>query len=138
MPKYIQIDNGVVTGYLEAAGEPSILPAGRSFKEVEAFPPLLSTVVGDVITPPAPPPDFGVAMEPRDFFYLFPLAVRKALREAAQTNDNVADILEMIQMAGVIRTKHPRILALLQKLVQAGLLTQAEADRISRGEEGAE
>jgi hypothetical protein len=34
MPKYAQIDNGIVTGILIARSMPTHLPAGRSFVEI--------------------------------------------------------------------------------------------------------
>lgn len=133
MKKFTQIDNGIVTGLLEATEAPKKLPANRSFVEVEDFPPLLSSYDAalNAFTAPAPPPDFGATVGPRDFLLLFTQAERKAIRVAARNDDDVADVMALAETPQQIRLKHPTTLASLTILVSKGLLTQARADAIA-------
>lgn len=137
MKKFTQIDNGVVTAYLETTGSlPDKLPEGRSFVEVEEFPALLSTYDKSTktFTSPPPPPDHGRTVSTRDFLMLFTQAERLAIRAAAKTDDTVADWYAIaLEANGPIRLKHPTTLAGLNFLVAKGLLTAARRDFIING-----
>ncbi len=84
----------------------------------------------DTFTPPPAPPDYGRTVSPREFLQLFTSTERKAIRNAAKTDDDVADWLALAQVPEPIRLQHPQTLAGLDFLVAKGLLTAARRDAI--------
>lgn len=134
MPKFVQIDNDVVTAHLEASRMPIKVPEGRRFVEVDDFPELLSTCVDGVFTPPAPSLDYGRQVMPRAFLQLFTAAEFKAIRNATKVDDDVAYWYELtVGVQEPIRLKHPTTISGLDFLVSKGLLTAARRDAIIAG-----
>lgn len=84
----------------------------------------------DTFTAPPPPPDFGATVDPREFMLLFTLSERKAIRNLAKTDEDVADFMALAQVPVPIRLKHPNTLAGLALLVQRGVISQARADAV--------
>lgn len=62
MAYFVQLDGNLVTAHLEAIAAPTVLPVGRTFREVATFAdaPMLSTLQGDVFTPPPPVPPVAI------------------------------------------------------------------------------
>lgn len=136
MKKFVQLDGGVVTAYLETDDAPSKLPAGRAFAEVDEFPALLSTYDSATkrFTPPPAPPDFGATVGPRDFLLLFTADERKAIRRRAATDEDVADVIKLAETPQPIRLKHPTTLASLAVLAAKGLITSARVTEIQNAQ----
>lgn len=144
MNRYVQLDDDKVTAYLEARTAPSKdLPAGRAFVQVPEgaeMPAFLSTLVRDKDAPgdlskatfrePPAPPDYGRAVDPREFLLLFTQAERIQIRAAAAADPQVADWYDVFRVPTPIRLKHPTTLQGLQALVAKNLLTAARRDAI--------
>lgn len=124
MKKFAQVTNGVVDGVLWAPAAPTAPPAGRVFVDITDRPGTQSGDSYDAVTnmfAPAPP-------QPRVLSYneliqLFTGAERKSLRALAQTNEDAADVLDLLRTAPAIPLAAPRTAQLLQQLVTLGVLT---------------
>jgi hypothetical protein len=134
MRRFVQLDNDIVTGWLQSASAPDFeLPAGRTFVEVIAFPPMGSQWSGGIFIPPPAPPDHGFRVGVREFFLRFTRTERTGIRAAAVTDNVVADWIDLVKAEGTILLRHPDTLDGFQMLVNKGLLTLARANAIING-----
>lgn len=142
MKVFLQIDGDRVTGLLEAIHAPEKVPDGRRFLESPSGSD--ETLLGATVVTSGKPgeetytferatpaPDYGRAVDARDFMLLFTQAERLAIRQAATTDPAVADWADVARMAGRIRLRHPLTVAGLQLLVAKNLLTAARRDAIA-------
>lgn len=136
--RQLQIRHGVAVGEWQGSGGAPVPPddswvfidvTGRPDAQLgDAY-----DVDTDTFTAPPPPPDYGETVGPRDFMLLFTATQRKAIRQLSKTDDDVADFMAIAQVPEPIRLKHPLTLMGLGMLVQKGVLTAAERDRIAEG-----
>lgn len=127
MKFFAQIDNGLVTGHLEAQAAPRKLPAGRSFVEFEdgsLLPALLSTYAAGVFTPP-PARVIVKRLSRFEFMALLTANERAALRARAPSDAVMADALAMLELAGHVDAApmHPMISQMLGYVQQIGIMT---------------
>lgn len=81
----------------------------------------------------APVLDYGPSVDIRAFMLLFTPQQRKAIRTAAQTDEDLMDWLALMQIPSPIQLRHPITLAGLDVLVQKGLIDITERNRIIQG-----
>lgn len=81
----------------------------------------------DTFSHPPPPPDYGQSVDAREFMLLFTQAERKAIRNAAKLDEDVADFMELVRVPVPIRLKHPVTQAGLASLVTKNLLAAPRA-----------
>lgn len=134
MKTFAQLDAGVVHGMLQAVAAPAVVPVGRSFVDVtdrvvNMFD--LYDAATNTFWAPAAAPDYGETVDVRTFLLRFTAAERKAARNLAKTDEDVADFMAIAQVPVPIRLQHPLTLAGLDLLVARGILTPARKAAIS-------
>lgn len=111
--------------------------ADRIFVDVTDDPLVGDTGTYDVrtreFTPPDRGPDYGRAVDPREFMLLFTQAQRIAIRDSAVLDSEVDDLMRLVNAPAPIRLRHPVTLGGLQLLVDKGLISAADMDRIRDG-----
>jgi hypothetical protein len=65
-----------------------------------------------------------------DFFERFQKTERKAIRQAAKTNDDLEDWIDLLRVAGSVDLTSPRVIAGVEALVTAGLISEARKTTI--------
>lgn len=135
MRRQLQIKDGKVQGEWQGGGGMPLPPDTTwTFLDVTNRPEAqvghAYDPVTDTFTPPPLPPDYGRTVSPREFLRLFTPQERIAFRNAAKTDDLVADFAALAQVPEPIRLKHPDTVAGLGLLVAKGLLTAARRDAI--------
>jgi hypothetical protein len=137
MKRQLQIQHGVALGEWQGGGGMPIPPdASWTFVDVTNRPDAHVGYSYDAATdtftpPPPPPPDYGQTVSARDFLLRFTAQERKAIRQAAKTDEDVADWYAVAQVPEPIRLHHPTTLAGLDFLVAKNLLTPQRKDAIA-------
>lgn len=80
------------------------------------------------------PATTSITLEPLDFMRLFTQAERIAIRTAAAGSGQLRDWYDQLTFARRVRLDHPEIVAGLQALQGAGLLTAARVTAILAGQ----
>lgn len=136
MKRQMQIKNGFASSEWQGSnGVPKAPDASWLFLDVtdrpEAQVGMTYDVATDTFTAPPAPPDYGATVSARDFLQRFTSVERKAIRNAAKADDDVADWLALATLPEPIRLKHPTTLGGLDFLVAKGLLTAARRAAIA-------
>lgn len=134
--RQLQIKNGIAQGEWSGNGGMPVAPDDSwTFIDVtdrpEARVGMIYDADSDTFTPPPAPPDYGQTVTAREFLLRFTASERKAIRQAAKTDEDVADWFAVAQVPEPIRLKHPTTLAGLDFLVAKGLLTASRKDAIT-------
>jgi hypothetical protein len=136
MKRQLHIKNGVARGEWSGGGGMPVPPDNSwTFLDVTDRPDnpqvgMTYDADSDRFTPPPAPPDYGRTVSPREFLQLFTATERKNIRNAAKTDDDVADWLALAQVPEPIRLQHPTTISGLNFLVSKSLLTSARRDAI--------
>lgn len=135
MRRQLQIKNGIAQGEWQGGGGMPVPPDNSwTFLDVTDRPDaqvgMTYDADSDTFTPPPAPPDYGRTVSPREFLQLFTATERKNIRNAAKTDDDVADWLALAQVPEPIRLQHPTTISGLNFLVSKSLLTSARRDAI--------
>lgn len=124
MRRQLQIRDGMARCEWRGIGSPIAPDVVWIFIDVTDRPDALLGMLYDALTDvfsPAPPPPKVLSYN--EFILLFTGPERKALRTLAQTNEDAADILDLLRTAPVIPMAAQRTANLLQQLVGLGILT---------------
>lgn len=135
MKRQLQINNGAAKNEWQGSGGFPVPPDNSwTFLDVTDRPDaqvgMTYDADSDTFTPPPAPPDYGRTVSPREFLQLFTATERKNIRNAAKTDDDVADWLALAQVPEPIRLQHPTTISGLNFLVSKSLLTSARRDAI--------
>lgn len=133
MRRYLQLDGNVVTGVLDStAAPPSELPDGRQIVEFEWNGP---TPIGATYDPETkeltPRADDGPVVSARAFALLFTPTSYLQIKAAAAQNPALGYFFDLATLAEPIRLQHATTVAGLQQLVDVGLITSEDKDRIT-------
>lgn len=136
MKRQLQIKNGIAQGEWQGGGGMPVPPdPSWTFLDVTNRP---DAQVGmtydpqtDTFSPPPAGPDYGETVDARAFLLRFTATERKAARNLAKTDEDVADFMAIAQVPVPIRLKHPVTLQGLDLLVARGILTPARKSAIS-------
>lgn len=136
MNRQLQIKNGVVYVEWQGSGAMPVPPdPSWTFLDVTDRPGaqvgMTYDAATDTFTPPPAPPDYGETVDARAFLLRFTATERKAARNLAKTDEDVADFMSIAQVPVPIRLKHPVTLQGLDLLVARGILTPARKTAIS-------
>lgn len=90
------------------------------------------TPVADPVPEPAPAP-VGVTLTKLEYLRRFTQAERIAIRAAAAQSPQLADYMQLLELATEVRTDDPDTIAAVQMLEAAGLIATGRAQEILNG-----
>lgn len=90
------------------------------------------TPVADPVPEPAPTP-VGVTLTKLEYLRRFTQPERIRIRETAAANAQLADYMQLLELATEVRTDDPDTIAAVQMLEAAGLIAAGRAQEILNG-----